>query len=266
MFAHPLIEQLKQLKLEAMASSLSEQLQDSTMQALAFEERFGLLLDRQMTANQNRQLQIRLRQANLRFPQACVADINYDSRRQLDKAVIAKLSTADWLRTHQNLIITGACGTGKSWLGCALANKACLLGFKAQYWRMPRLLEELALSRVDGRYLKFLKGISKMNLLIIDDWAMVKLTGMHQQDVLEILDDRYQRQSTLVTSQLPAGNWHDQISDPTFADAILDRLLGEAYRLELKGPSLRRKLPLKDDQEGERKPEEPIESVLGDDR
>lgn len=243
MLIHPMIEQLQQLKLTGMVTALSEQLQDSAAQALSFEERLGLLVDRQINEQTNRQLRSRLRQAQLRFSEACTSDIDYRSERQLDRSLIARLAMGDWLRQHKNLILTGACGTGKSWLACALAHKACLLGFRARYWRVPRLLEEIALSHVDGRYLKFIKGLSRFHLLILDDWGMSKLTGSHQQDLLEILDDRYQRHATLIAAQLPVEHWHDQIADPTFADAILDRLLGGAYKLEMKGPSLRQKPP-----------------------
>ena len=241
MLIHPLIDQLKQLKLNAMSEMLSAQLQDDSIQSLSFEERLGLLIDRQITANKNQQLKQRLKRACLRFNEACIADINYCNDRQLDRRLIANLATGDWLSKQQNIAITGACGTGKSWIACALANKACLLGFKAQYWRMPKLLEEIALSRVDGRYLNFIKRLSKINVLIFDDWCMSKLSGTCQQDLLEILDDRYQKHSTVVTSQIPISHWHERIDDPTFADAILDRLLGESHKLELKGPSLRRR-------------------------
>ena len=151
------------------------------------------------------------------------------------------MAAGEWIRRHNNLILTGATGTGKSWLACAFAHKACLLGYKAQYWRTTRLLETLDLGRADGRYINMIKALAKIDVLIVDDWGMVKISGCHQQHILDVLDDRYQKKSTLITSQLPPSNWHDQIHDATFADAILDRLLGEAHQLELKGPSLRQR-------------------------
>jgi len=142
---------------------------------------------------------------------------------------------------HKQLILTGATGTGKTWLACALIHKACLLGFRAQYWRTSRLMETLELGRADGRYLNIVKALAKIDLIILDDWGMMKLTGNHQQHILDVLDDRYQKKSTLITSQLPTSLWHEQIENSTFADAIMDRLLGDAYQIQFKGPSLRRR-------------------------
>jgi len=239
MLIHPTIDQLRQMKLTGMADALSDQLQDSTVQALSFEERLSFIIDREKQLRSNRQLQTRLRQAKLHCTQASMEDIDYRQNRQLDKKVIARLSAGDWLSAHHNLILTGATGTGKTWLACAFAHKACLLGYRARYWRVARLLEELSLGRSDGRYLSIVKMLAKIDVLILDDWAMVKLQGNSQQDLLDVLDDRYQKRSTIITSQLPVASWYDQIRDKTFADAIMDRMLSQAHKMELKGESLR---------------------------
>lgn len=242
MLTNPIINQLKSMKLGGMAEALSEQWQDAAITELSFEERLGLLVDREQCSRSNRLMRSRLRQAKLHISTACVADINYREDRQLDKKQITHLSAGEWLHQHQNLILTGATGTGKTYLACALAHKACLLGFRVQYWRMTRLLEELDLAKSDGRYLTILKGLARLNLLILDDWGMVKIQGQHQQLLLDVLDDRYQKQSTLITSQLPITTWYEQIKDGTFADAILDRLLGQAQIIQLNGPSMRKRV------------------------
>ena len=242
MLIHPMTDQLKTLKLTGMQEALSEQLQTPQAKGLSFEERLSLLLDREMSVRTNRLMQSRLRQAKLHISQATLADINYRADRQLDKKQILKLGTGDWLEQHHNLILTGATGTGKSYLACALAHKACMLGYRAQYWRVTRLLEELDLAKADGRYLSLIKSLAKFHLLILDDWAMIKLQGQHQQLILDVLDDRYQKNSTIITSQLPVTAWYEQIQDKTFADAILDRLLGQAQIIQLSGASLRQKL------------------------
>lgn len=242
MLLNPLIEQLRGIKLLGMSEALSEQLQDSAMKALSFEERLAFLVDREVVTRNNRLLQSRLKQAKLHCSQACIEDISYDEKRKIDKKLIATLSTSDWLREHSNLILTGATGTGKSWLACAIAHKACLLGFKAQYWRVSRLLEELALSCADGRYLRILKSLKKVDLLILDDWGMEHLQGKQQHHILQILDDRYLKKSFIITSQLPLNHWHERIEDKTHADAILDRMTGRSYRMELKGDSMRQQL------------------------
>lgn len=241
MLIHPLLNQLRELKLTGMLEALSKQLQDKTLSALEFEERLSLLIEREDTMRRNKLLTSRLRFAKLHFPQACVEDIDYRKTRELDRKVIAQLASGEWILKHQNLILSGATGTGKSWLACAFAHKACLLGYRAQYWRVTRLLETLEIGRADGRYINMIKALAKIDMLILDDWGMCKLIGAHQQHILDVLDDRYQKKSTVITSQLPPNNWHPQIKDATFADAIMDRLLGEAYVVELKGPSLRNK-------------------------
>lgn len=243
MLTHPMIDQLRSMKLTGMLEALCEQLQDAQIKSLSFEERLSLLLDREQILRSNRLLQSRLRQAKLHISQATLADIDYRPDRQLDKKQILQLSNGDWLQQSQSLILTGATGTGKSYLACALAHKACLLGYRPQYWRTTRLLEELELAKADGRYLICIKALARFNLLILDDWAMVKLQGVQQQLILDVLDDRYQKASTVITSQLPVTAWYEQIEDKTFADAILDRMLGQAQIIQLNGPSMRKNKP-----------------------
>ncbi len=246
MLTNATMEQLRELKLMGMFEALSEQLQDNTATSLSFEERLGFLIERETIVRSNRLLSSRLKQSKLHFAQASLEDVNYDQRRALNKNEIAKLAAGDWLLKRNNFIITGATGTGKSWLACAFAHKACLLGYRAQYWRTSRLLETLEIGRADSRYVTMIKALAKVDMLILDDWGMVKLKGGHQQHILDVLDDRYQKKSTLITSQLPPSNWHEQIDNATFADAIMDRLLGDAYQLQLKGPSLRRQCKKED--------------------
>jgi len=239
MLSNPIIEQLKSMKLNGMAEALSEQWQENSTSSLSFEDRLGLLVDREHGLRINRLLQSRLRQAKLHITQASLADIDYQKERALNKQHIAELATGQWLEAHQNVVLTGATGTGKSYLACALGHKACMLGCSVRYWRLSRLLEELDLAKGDGRYLTMMKALARVKLLIIDDWGMLKIQGQHQQMILDILDDRYQKQSTLTTSQLPIAGWYEQIKDATFADSILDRLLGQSQLLQLSGPSMR---------------------------
>lgn len=242
MLSNPIMNQLTAMKLSGMVEALSEQYADTSMASLGFDERLSLLIDREYNFRSNRLLQSRLRQAKLHIPNATLADIDYRAERKLDKQHMAHLSSGEWLQQHHNIIVTGATGTGKTYLACALAHKACLLGLRAQYWRTSRLLESLDLAKVDGRYLAKVKALTRLDLLVLDDWAMIKLQGQHQQLILDILDDRYQKHSTLVTSQLPITSWHEQIQDATFGDAILDRLLGQSQKIQLSGESMRQKI------------------------
>ncbi len=242
MLSNPMINQLTAMKLNGMVEALSEQYADASMASLSFDERLSLLVDREHRLRSNRLLQSRLRQAQLHIPNATLADIDYRDERKLDKQYIAQLASGEWLRQHHNLIVTGATGTGKSYLACALAHKACMLGLRAQYWKTARLMEYLDVAKADGRYLTKSKALTRLDLLVLDDWAMIKLQGQHQQLILDILDDRYQKHSTLVTSQLPITSWYEQIQDSTFADAILDRLLGCSQKIELTGESMRKSM------------------------
>ncbi len=240
MLTHPILDQLLQLKLTGMHRALGEQLNMSDIDTLSFEERLGLLIDRETTERADRRLQYRLRAARLKQP-ACVEDIDYRHRRGLDRRLMQQLATGQYLRDKLNVLICGPAGVGKTWLSCALAHKACRDGHTARYLRLPRLLEDLAIARADGRYLKLLRDFARTDLVLIDDFGLANLNDDARRDLLEILDDRHDRKSTLVTSQLPVETWHDYIGDPTLADAILDRLVHNAYRLNLNGESMRKK-------------------------
>lgn len=239
MFLHPTLDKLRALKLEGMAAALEDQAALPECGSLTFEERLGLLVDRESTLRQNKALRLRLGRAQLR-QQACLEDIDFRSGRGLDKSVLLALASCDWIRRHENAILTGATGTGKSFLGCALAQKACRDGFEVLYRRVPRLFEELALARADGSYVRTLCTLGRCSLLVLDDWGVAPFTPEQRRDMLEILDDRYARHSTLVCAQVPVGQWHEVIADPTLADAILDRLVHNAHKIDLKGDSMRK--------------------------
>ena len=239
MLTHPTLVKLEQLRFTGMAGALREQLQTPEVDQLSFLERLGLLVDREMTEREDRRLKSRLRRAGLR-QQASMEDLDYRGARGLDRQVMFKLAACEWIRRKQNVVITGPTGVGKSFIACALAHKACLEGHGALYARLPRLLEDLELSRGDGRYLKLLKQFSKIDVLVLDDWGLTHLRATQQRDLLELLDDRHEMRSTIATSQLPLSAWHEAMTDPTLADAILDRLIHNAYRIELKGESMRK--------------------------
>ena len=240
MLNHPTLEKLHTLRLTGMANAFEEQLQMDDIAALSTEERLGLMADREITERDSRRLKARLRKAKLRH-QAAVEDIDYRHPRRLDKSVMVKLTTSQWLREHLNVLITGPTGIGKSWLACALAHKACRDGFTAVYARLPRFFRELTVAKADGSYYKLLTTLAKTDLLVLDDLGAGTLTNEHQRDLLEILEDRYALHCTLITSQFPVDHWHETIADPTLADAILDRLVHNAYKLELKGESMRKR-------------------------
>lgn len=240
MLTHPTLEKLHTLRFTGMALGLEEQLRTPDIAELDFDERLGLLVDREVNARDDRRLKTRLRKA--RLPQnACVEDIDYRHRRGLDKSLMQSLIAGGWLRHRQNLLITGKTGVGKSWLASALANKACRDGFSALYVRLPRLLGELEIARGDGRYTRMLATFARIDLLVLDDWGLTPLGDVHRRDIIEILEDRHGHRSTIVTSQLPVDSWHEYIGEPTLADAILDRLVHNAHRLTLKGESMRKK-------------------------
>lgn len=242
MLNHPTHEHLTRLRLFGMAQALAEQASLPDIGSLSFEERLGLLVDRERAERQNRLTASRLRRARLKQP-AVAEDIDYRHPRGLDRALFRRLLTGDWVNAHQNVLITGPTGVGKTYLACALANAACRQGRTALYQRLPRLFEELAVARGDGRYARLMTGLAKVDVLILDDWGLALLDDERRRDLLEVLDERYQIRSTIVTSQLPVATWHDALGDPTLADAILDRLVHHAHPLNLDGESLRRLKP-----------------------
>jgi len=242
MLTTPTLDRLNGLRLPAFALAWQAQQQDPAATALGFDERLALLVDAEYLARENKRVQTALKEAKLRLSQACVEDIDYAARRELDKALVRQLATGRWIHEHHNILITGMTGTGKTYVACALAQQACRQGHRALYRRVPRLFEELTLAHADGSYLRLLARFARAEVLVLDDWGLGGLRDQDRRDLLEILEDRTGTRSTIVTSQLPPTKWHDYLADPTTADAICDRLLHPAHRLALKGPS-RRKEP-----------------------
>ncbi|GMR14379.1 MAG: IS21-like element ISFK1 family helper ATPase IstB [Gemmatimonadota bacterium] len=232
--------QLRELRLTGMAAALEEQQAVPDIQDLAFEDRLALLLEREATVREDRRLTRLLRQAKLRLP-ATIEDLDFRSPRSLDRSVILRLASSDWIRRHQVVLITGATGTGKTYLACALAQAACRQGLSSRYLRLTQLIEDMALARADGSYPKLMNRLQKTEFLAIDDYGLAPLNQTERRDLLEVIEDRTGRRATLIASQLPLEHWHDVIGDATFADAILDRLVHHAHRITLTGPSMRRK-------------------------
>ena len=233
MLTTPTLDRLKGLRLAAFAAAWEAQQQDPAVAALGFDERLALLVDAEWLARENKRLQTALREAKLRLSQACVEGIDYAARRELDKSLIRQLATGRWVHEHQNVLITGMTGTGKTYVACALAQQACRQGARALYRRVPRLFEELTLAHADGSYIRLLARFARADVLVLDDWGLGGLRDQDRRDLLEILEDRTGTLSTIVTSQLPPTKWHDYLADPTTADAICDRLLHPAHRLAL---------------------------------
>lgn len=239
MLTHPLFEKMSRLRLNGMLSALKEQMDMADIDRLDFQQRLDLLVDREVCQRENRQLKSRLTQAKLRL-NACVEDIDFRHSRALDKTLFLQLAQCRWIKEHHNLIITGPTGVGKTYLACALAHNACRQGYSALYRRLPKLMQDLFIARADGRYPNLLKTLAKADLLVLDDWGLKIIDSEQQHDLLEIIEDRYQLRSTLITSQIPTDHWHDVIANKTLADAICDRLVHNAYRINLKGESMRK--------------------------
>ena len=241
MLLHPTIETLKALRLFGMVNAWQEQEDTPEWRHLAFEERLGLLVDRERIEQENRSLTARLRRARL-SQQAAMEDIDLRASRGLDRSFLTSLSSCGWITSHHNILITGPTGAGKSYLACAIGHTSCRAGRSVLYHRLGRLFTELGIARGDGRYLRLLKIISQVEVLILDDWGLTPLTDEQRRDLLELLEDRHGRKSTIVTSQLPIDSWHEWLGDETLADAIMDRLIHNAYKINLKGESMRKTL------------------------
>jgi DNA replication protein DnaC len=233
------IERLHEMRLRGMAAALEEQVASSAAAGLSFEDRIGLLVERESTWRDDRRLQRLLQEARFRV-EASIEDLNFRAARGLDRSVVLRLGTCDWIRQHQVVLIVGPTGVGKTYLACALGQAACRRGLSARYFRLSRLLGELALARADGSYAKLLGKLAKTELLVLDDWGLVPLTDTERRDLLEVLEDRYGRRATVVTSQLPIEHWHEYLASPTLADAIMDRLVHGAHKLIMKGGSMRK--------------------------
>jgi len=232
---------LSDMRMHGFTRALREQMEGPDRDTdLGFDERIGLLVDREWTEREGRGLTRRLQLARLRDKGACIEDLDYRQARGLDRAMVRRLSTGEWVTKHQNVIITAKTGCGKTFVACALGQKVCRDGYTAIYRRVPRLLHEIALSRADGSYTRFLSRLAKTDLLILDDWGLAPLGDQERRDVLEVLEDRFGARSTVVASQLPIKTWHEYIGEPTIADAVLDRLVHNAHRIELKGESMRK--------------------------
>jgi DNA replication protein DnaC len=239
MLNHPSLDKLRHMKLDGMAQAFQEQLELKSSQELSFEERLGLLIDREMTHRDNRRFDRRLKNAKLKQP-ASLEDIDFKHPRNLDSSLLQSLSSCQWIKDRLNLLISGPTGVGKSYLSSALALQACRHDYAVLYTQTAKLLQDLAISKGDGRYPSRLSRLAKIELLILDDWGLDTLTTQQQRILLELLDDRYQKASTLIASQFHPNLWHELLASPTLADAILDRVIHNAYRINLKGESLRK--------------------------
>ena len=236
----PTVEKLRELKLYAMIAAWLKQREDPSIAELSFDERLALLVEAESISRDNKRLARLLSGAKLRIPNACLEDLDLSAKRGLERQLIRSFSTGRWIIDRQNILITGMTGVGKTFLGCALGQLGCRQGHKVLYKRVPRLFEELTLAHADGSYVRLLNRLAKVDVLIFDDWGLAPMTDQQRRDVLEILEDRHGARSTIVTSQVPIEKWHDYIAHPTIADAVLDRLVHNAHRLQMKGPSRRK--------------------------
>ena len=239
MLNEPTIDRLRALRMTAMAAAWEEQQRNPDIQAMTFDERFGLLVEAEWVARETKRVGRTLREAKLRLSQACLEGVEFGPSRGLDKAVVRQLGTSGWVREHQSILISGMTGTGKTYLACAFAHQACRQGYRALYRRAPRLFDELRLARADGTYHRLLARLAKLDVLVIDDFAISPVTELERRDLLEILEDRHETRSTIVASQLDPKHWHAYLGDPTVADAICDRVLHKAHRIALKGRTRR---------------------------
>lgn len=238
MLTQQTLDKMNAMKLSGMAEAFQQQQHGSEHARLSFEERLGLLVDAEWSAREQRKLARRLRFAKLRY-QASLEDVNFKHPRGLDRQQVLSLGDCGWLQGRHNLVITGPTGIGKSYLACAFVERACRRGFSASYLRLPRLLQKLAVARGDGSYERVLAGLARLELLAIDDWLLAPLRDNERRDLIEVVEDRSERASTLIATQLRAKDWHTVIGDPNLADSICDRLLHNAHRIDLKGPSIR---------------------------
>jgi DNA replication protein DnaC len=241
MLTHPTLDQMAALGLIGMADAWKALAEQDPGHALDRNEWLGLMLDREATARADKRFANRLRNAKMRFPNACIEDVNFAASRGLDRRQVLALAQGEWIKAKEQIILTGQTGTGKTWLACAFGHQAARLDHSVLYVRMPRLFEDMAMARLDGRFPKLVDKLARVQLLILDDWGTHGLTDQQRLDLLELFEERYQRRSTIITAQLPVSGWHDMIGEPTIADAILDRIVHNAHRIDLKGDSMRRK-------------------------
>lgn len=240
MLIEPTIDKLKTLHLYTMANAWIAQRADPASQELDFDTRLGLIVEAELLARDNKRVAKLLRDAKLRIPGACIEDVDYAPKREIDRALMKQLATGRWIADKKNVLITGMTGVGKTYLACALAQQACRQGMRALYRRVPRLFDELALARADGTYTRLLARFAKVDVLVLDDWGLAPLTDAQRRDVLEIVEDRHGVRSTIITSQIDVKKWHDYVGEPTMADAILDRVVHNSFRIGPKGPSRRK--------------------------